>query len=159
MREILFRGKVNNPDNISWLQQSVGEWVEGNLEHDPDLESYKINGFNYYSSEQGLEREPFVYRVDPETIGQYTGMKDKNKLVDVKNTKTMLIEWGDCGFHMVELFRNYRYEKDFGIAIGKIYTYRGNKKQGVYKSNHCYFVELVGNKFDNPELLKGEENE
>ena len=73
MREILFRGKVNNPDNISWLQQSVGEWVEGNLEHDPDLESYKINGFNYYSSEQGLEREPFVYRVDPETIGQYTG--------------------------------------------------------------------------------------
>ena len=181
MREILFRGKVNNPDNISWLQQSVGEWVEGNLEHDPDLESYKINGFNYYSSEQGLEREPFVYRVDPETIGQYTGMKDKNgekifegdvvefyfydkvrhkgKLVDVKNTKTMLIEWGDCGFHMVELFRNYRDEEDFGIAIGKIYTYRGNKKQGVYKSNHCYFVELVGNKFDNPELLKGEENE
>lgn len=56
MREILFRGKVNNPDNISWLQQCVGEWVEGYLLHDPDIESYKINGFNYYSSEQGLER-------------------------------------------------------------------------------------------------------
>lgn len=160
MREILFRGKrVYN-----------GEWIY-------DSETYIRDGDGIWLSDDDLN----VVQVQEDTVGQYTGMKDKNgekifegdvvefyfydkvrhkgKLVDVKNTKTMLIEWGDCGFHMVELFRNYRYEKDFGIAIGKIYTYRGNKKQGVYKSNHCYFVELVGNKFDNPELLKGEENE
>ena len=159
MREILFRGKRYN-----------GEWLAG------DLLANKYERPNICPI-----GDVNCYPVIPETVGQYTGMKDeygrkifegdvvefyfydkvrhKGKLVDVKNTKTMLIEWGDCGFHMVELFRNYRYEKDFGIAIGKIYTYRGNKKQGVYKSNHCYFVELVGNKFDNPELLKGEENE
>ena len=145
MREILFRGKVNNPDNISWLQQSVGEWVEGNLEHDPDLESYKINGFNYYSSEQGLEREPFVYRVDPETIGQYTGMKDKNgeKIFE-----------GDIVSH----FSNYS-----GHRVYAVVTYTDgqflamtNDNAGLYLSDK---LEVIGNIFDNPELLKGEENE
>lgn len=178
MREILFRGKVNNPDNISWLQQSVGEWVEGNLEHDPDLESYKINGFNYYSSEQGLEREPFVYRVDPETVGQYTGMKDEygrkifegdivefyfyNKTKHNHNgalIKTMLIEWFAGSFYMTELFRNYRLEEGPEIITEKIYTYRSSQTHGVYKSHCCYYAKLVGNKFDNPELLEGEENE
>ena len=154
MREILFRGKVNNPDNISWLQQSVGEWVEGNLEHDPDLESYKINGFNYYSSEQGLEREPFVYRVDPETIGQYTGMKDKNgeKIFEGDIVKTKAFG-GDsnCGvnFNGYDVFKviysdaTYKvvnHKRRFNLALGEKY-------------------EVIGNIYDNPELLEGEENE
>ena len=59
MREILFRGK--RVDN--------GEWVEGHLMYKyEDLCAYFVTGEN-------VEEQ---HRVIPETIGQYTGLKDKN---------------------------------------------------------------------------------
>ena len=48
MREILFRAK--RIDN--------GEWVEGDLRQDRDLETAYISGWDYYTTEGGLEREP-----------------------------------------------------------------------------------------------------
>jgi len=37
-----------------------------------------INGWEYYNGEFEPERDRFEYRVDPSTVGQYTGMKDKD---------------------------------------------------------------------------------
>ena len=68
MREILFRAK--RIDN--------GNWVEGDLMQDRDLKTDYISGWDYYATEGGLEREPFEYEIDPETICQYTGLVDKN---------------------------------------------------------------------------------
>ena len=76
------------------------------------------------------------------------------KLVEIKNTKTMLIEWASTSFYMTELFRNFWYNKEIGVITEKIFTYRGYKKQGVYESDSCYFVEVIGNIYDNPELLE-----
>ena len=61
-REILFRGK--RTDN--------GEWVYGNL-IDSDSIVGKIVDFDeeYFIPE-------FWYKVDPETVGQFTGFTDKN---------------------------------------------------------------------------------
>lgn len=59
-REILFRGKrINN-----------GEWVEGDLVHS----IYKLNDtcVGKYGCTLGM------HQVIPETVGQYTGLKDKN---------------------------------------------------------------------------------
>ena len=60
MRDILFRGK--RLDN--------GEWVEGDLVHS----AYKIGDtcVGTYGSSLGM------HQVDPSTVGQYTGLKDKN---------------------------------------------------------------------------------
>lgn len=60
MRDILFRGK--GLDN--------GEWVEGDLVHSV----YKIGDtcVGTYGSSLGM------HQVDPSTVGQYTGLKDKN---------------------------------------------------------------------------------
>ena len=60
MREILFRGK--RLDN--------GEWVEGDLVHSV----YKIGDtcVGTYGSSLGM------HQVDPSTVGQYTGIRDKN---------------------------------------------------------------------------------
>lgn len=68
MREILFKAK--RLDN--------GEWVEGDLTQDKDLDIVFICGWNYFYGENGREREPFEYRVDPSTVCQYIGLKDKN---------------------------------------------------------------------------------
>lgn len=64
MREILFKAK--RKDN--------GEWVEGYYRADPDLNMHFICGWDYYLSENGLEREPFEYEIDPDTLCQYTGL-------------------------------------------------------------------------------------
>ncbi len=68
MREILFKAK--RVDN--------GKWVEGDLIQDKDLDIASIIGWNYFNGENGLEREPFEYQVDPSTVCQYTGKEDKN---------------------------------------------------------------------------------
>ena len=67
-REILFRGK--RTDN--------GEWIEGDLTQDTDLQIAYIGGFNYYTDEDGLQRDTFLYEVDPSTVCEYTGLTDKN---------------------------------------------------------------------------------
>lgn len=55
MREILFRGK----------QIDIGEWVEGDLQHAPSG-AMAISACNDFSM------------VNPETIGQYTGLNDRS---------------------------------------------------------------------------------
>lgn len=59
MRTIKFRGR--RLDN--------GEWIEGDL--------IRINGHYFIFSDpapNGIDK----YEVDPATVGQYTGLKDKN---------------------------------------------------------------------------------
>ena len=61
MREILFRGK--RTDN--------GEWVEGGIYHNSKDEIVFI------IKDTGLGYPEFI-EVDPETVGQFTGLYDKN---------------------------------------------------------------------------------
>lgn len=65
MREILFRGK--RIDN--------GEWVYGNL-----IITERLTGTEcYISSQTGIDNgKSFKFSVDPLTVGQYTGLTDKN---------------------------------------------------------------------------------
>ena len=66
MREILFRGK--RIDN--------GEWVEGCYGSHSGIEAFIIDR-PYISMNNTLEAMNY-YEVDPETVGQYTGLKDSN---------------------------------------------------------------------------------
>ena len=68
MREILFKAK----------RKGNGEWVEGYYRADPDTDVHFICGWDYYPSENGLERESFEYEIDPGTLCQYTGLFGKN---------------------------------------------------------------------------------
>ena len=119
MREIFFRGK--RVDN--------GKWVCGYL---------VIDDFN---DKQFVDTIPITYSVDPETIGQYTGLTDMNgnKIFEgdiVKNIITGekgVIQWFDerSAFMMWNRTKNaiyFLYDKTF--------------------SN----IRIVGNVFDTPEF-------
>ena len=127
MREILFRGK--RKDN--------GEWVEGSL----STEYLKECGCVMISPTADT-----CFKVDPETVGQYTGLTDKNgkKIFegDIVTTpyygiEFQTVEWvkTSCGFEPFS---------DSNLNCGHC--------GGGVVPNFC---EVVGNIHDNSELLKG----
>ena len=124
MREILFRGKTSD-----------GEWVEG---------------FYLYTNENTqpviIDMECCSNVIIPETIGQYTGLTDKNGV---------RIFEGDilCGF----LDEDYPEHKT--IVTVEWYEYRWVTRQGNYhpdsfEESDTDWFEVIGNIHDNPELLK-----
>jgi uncharacterized phage protein (TIGR01671 family) len=71
MREILFRGR--RVDN--------GEWIEGDLIQQDEKNIFILN-FDYEEHDElpGRPKERWTEfdKVDPETVGQFTGLTDKN---------------------------------------------------------------------------------
>ena len=126
-REILFRGK--RADN--------GEWVYGNL-IDSDSIVGKIVDFDgeYFIPE-------FWYKVDPETVGQFTGITDKNgtKIFD-----------GD----IVRFYDDSEDELTNGVVVFNAdfcsFCVSINGHEDVMLMAHWQY-EVIGNIYDNKELL------
>lgn len=153
-------------------REDTGKWVEGYYVELPEDQHGKQLHLII-----GLDGQ--YNRIIPETAGRCAETTDKNdvlifegdivefyffdktrrngEIVEVKNVRTMLIEWCENSFYMRELFRNYRLDKEMGVITETVYDHRGDRKQGVYKSNSAYFVEVIGNAYDNPELTGGTE--
>lgn len=136
-REIKFRGK----------NKDIG-WVFGQLAYGLNGETYIIEEVeldNSYGLEETILYPVMWHRVDPETIGQFTGLYD--------NTKKEIYE-GDI----------VKKTGNIGIDIGKvIYEYNGfivdvMNMDRFYGRVHLLekFTEVIGNVTDNPELLGGE---
>lgn len=127
MREYLFRGKMI----------ANGNWSEGNL----------------LVTRQGCCITPDATvlgsygAVDPETVGQYTGMLDKNG--------TKIFEGDICNFSNRSDIDNYGVvvydadETEFGIDYGSTYL-------GLGRHYPPRDVEVIGNIYDNPNLVRGD---
>lgn len=119
MREILFRGK-----------RKSGLWCYGDL----------LNYADDYKTIINKEDECIVI---PETIGQYTGLKDKNGKMIFEGDILKICEYGKT--------------QNFVVLYG------GGKFRLCFPENNvpsCFLeiwspgLEVVGNAHDNPELLK-----
>lgn len=163
MREILFRGKTRR----------YGEWVYGDLLHD---------GYDYTNAIWEKESK-LVTEIDPDTAGQYTGLKDKNgkrifegDILKCEHTVRFANENEDYSKirysyggvlvettpgELVEYFGRsyeYRYLRNYVVEY-----YRGNLRLHnksctnnlvwSYIINHN--IEVIGNIHDNPELIGG----
>lgn len=129
MREILFRGK--RLDN--------GEWVEGGYKHEK-VGEYLTAVFIIEHLTSGVWEN---HRVDPATVGQYTGLTDKN---GVKIFDGDVFEWGYAGV------KEFRYVVAYDAELARFVGNRG----GGFVSLDGIDIEIIGNIHDNPELIGGD---
>lgn len=138
MREILYRAK--RIDN--------GEWVEGYYGikgKDTDLEKHYIMVSTYNAN---LSSYPFYFtdiEIDSETICQYTGLKDKNGNRIWENDIVRIENSMDEGIGNIEFYGGMWYvDGEPSNSLHDIVEYDDGE------------LEVIGNIFDTPELLKGE---
>lgn len=129
MREILFRGK--RTDNGEWVQGYPCRYGWIGKEKDYIIPDYASA---LYTAE-----------VDPETIGQYTGLTDMNgnKIFDGDivwsdyEEERGVVQWDDDTAKFIITFSTFTV--DFDSICG-----------GAF--------EIIGNIYDNPELMRGVAN-
>ena len=131
MREILFRGKLI--DN--------SEWIEGYYSYSPEIDKHMITTLDLAHP---CGTDLGFYKVIPETVGQFTGVTDKN---GIKIFEGDIVERGGR-IWVIE------YEVVFAQFVMKIYT-----KNSVFLNRSFYDIpsewcEIIGNIYDNPELIK-----
>ncbi len=139
----LFRGK-----------DLTGTWRYGSL-YATDTDSFIIDSLTSYPD--GFI-QAFGESVEPETVGQCTGLKDKNgKLIfegdivsggSVFSDSTYLVEYSEH-FQRLHLFPLKNIPEHL----------QGYKVMGVHIFDWIYpkmMLSIIGNVFDNPELIKGD---
>lgn len=151
MREILFRGKKS--DN--------GKWVYG-VPTEDDFGATFIVERLFTCDEYNCKGADF-FDVDPETIGQYTGLTDKSgrKIFEGDIVRT---DNGVRSAISVVMYGDFE-PKMFYDLLEQIITRPKVKMHGLFGrdtkgedfliANHSKFIEVIGNIHDNPELLKG----
>ncbi len=127
----LFRGK--RIDN--------GGWVCGYIAR------YGHTGREKYYIIPSYASDLYSFLIDKNTICQCTGLKDKNGKLIWENDIVFVSDADGCSGQM-----------DTGVGkisfIEGLWYIEGRVQNGLYDIDKCFQIEVIGNKFDNPELLE-----
>jgi len=135
-REILFRGKVTKVPKYMQdkNRMAVGDWVYGSYVDYPVAQIFD------------LEDE---YIVDPATVGQFTGLTDKNGVKIFEGDKL----YCEARLDKAEMYVVFEEGQFRMVLCDKFKEYETGR--GYYDIN-CFQKTVIGNIHDNPELAKEE---
>jgi len=128
MREILFRGRC----------EASGEWLEGDLVNN----AYDGSGM---TMRMGIQKPGYYPRkVITETVGQFTGLKDKDDK-RIFEGDVLVTLWGDECNGVVE------YSGTYGMYE---YVCKSRNFKYDFVSTQSDEYKIIGNIHENPELIK-----
>ena len=131
-REIKFRGK--RLDNGEWV---YGYYYTQIITHAGNRKSRD----HFMRTEQNIR-----YEVDPDTVGQYTGLKDKNGKEIYEGDVCNCREY-ECFFGKIKWSND---EATFLFCI--VCDGGGYEEEWLYE--YADALEVIGNIYENPELLE-----
>lgn len=149
MREIKFRGKSINSGK--WLHGYLGE-AKGKILQFTYSEKVIFENLGWFNTDN------FGYvvndcAVDEETIGQFTGLYDKNKkpIYECDIVKAPILDpiFGDI---IKDAFCNAEIIFNKGSFVVSYYK----RDRNIYLSDLYDKIEVIGNIFDNKDLLNEE---
>lgn len=142
MREILFRAKAINRDKGEFrTKYKNGDWVYGLISR-PYIDMFPTLPMEF-RNENGVSG----IEVDYKTLGQYTGLTDKNgkKIFEGDIVQgTIVSRWAKNVICCEVVYSN----------DGFISVERTRNSDWVHKVRFAKDIEVIGNIHDNPELLK-----
>ena len=136
MREILFRGKTYD-----------GKWEQGDLRH---------GGYVHTDSQTYIMRSDYALHnipVDPKTVGQYTGLTDKNgkKIFEGDIICIPFTEDTEYGEHTYYEYGTVYFDEKY-LA----WCVRFDDGETMFLEEYDDCATVTGNIHGNPELLGGE---
>lgn len=137
MRDILFRGK----------QVDNGEWVYGSFIPALCELLYGDKPYGFIKPFGKTRKERLMVEVDRKTVGQYTGLTDKNgrKIFEGDIAKGNSEYFAYSHPHGIIVYDSGEFLIAFDKALEDV------ENLGAWAND----IEVIGNIYDNPELLNG----
>lgn len=143
MREILFRGK----------RTINGDWVYGDFVHGNERKSLRDSIFVYDSETQSFND----YEINPSTLGQYTGLTDKNGKRIFEGDILHIAKNADGlgGYYQPTLDYPVNVVVKWDLCAWMWETLCDDKRYITFPDAWCHYeCDVIGNITDNPDLLE-----